>query len=51
MDTRDISNWEMSAAIHGMERMLPVIRTNGPKTIRGKDNLQISLTQQILFQS
>ena len=34
-----------------MERMLSVIGTNGPKTIRGKDNLQISLTQQILIQT
>ena len=31
--------------------MLSVIGTNGPKTIRGKDNLQISLTQQILIQT
>src|SRR5207247_5415318 len=51
METRDTSNWETSATIHGMERMLSVIGTNGPKTIRSKDNLQISLTQQILIQT
>src|SRR5947199_42979 len=51
METRDTSNWETRATIHGMERMLSVIGTNGPKTIRGKDNLQISLTQQILIQT